>query len=67
MRSVPERFVTYRQQHASEPRRTRGSRRNRAPLTAPRRSPLRPTPAWSRRSQAERRPVRNLHRCNINW
>ena len=67
MRWVPERFTTYRRQTGTGGRLTRGPRRNRAPLTAPRRSPMRQTPAWSRRAQAERRPLRPVRRCAGHW
>ena len=42
-------------------------RSRRAPLTAPRRSERRATPAWSSRSIAERRPLRRLHCQRKRW
>lgn len=42
-------------------------RTKRAPLTAPRRSERRGTPAWSSRSIAERRPLRRLHCQRKRW
>lgn len=44
-----------------------GERSKRAPLTAPRRSDRRGTPAWSSRSIAERRPLRRLHCQRKRW
>jgi hypothetical protein len=52
----------YRCTQASSPERGR-----RAPLTAPRRSDRRGTPAWSPRSIAERRPLRRMHCQRKLW
>lgn len=46
---------------------SRRERPTRAPLTAPRRTERRGTPAWSSRSLAERRPLRRLHCKRENW
>lgn len=42
-------------------------RRERSPLTAPRRAERRGTPAWSSRSLAERRPLRRLRCSPDRW